>query len=69
MLFVFTMTVTMKGWFRAVAAAFASPPPAQSVAGLSILVLTLYTGYTIPMPDMIGALKWITWINVSVLAL
>lgn len=63
-LFVFAMTVTMKAWFRALTAAFKSPAPAQTVAGMSILVLTLYTGYTIPQPSMIGALKWITYINV-----
>ncbi|KZS99630.1 P-loop containing nucleoside triphosphate hydrolase protein [Laetiporus sulphureus 93-53] len=32
-----------------------SAAPAQAVAGLSTLVLTLYTGYTIPQPSMIGA--------------
>ncbi|KAI0703005.1 pleiotropic drug resistance ABC transporter [Cytidiella melzeri] len=62
-LFVYSMTVTMKGWFRALAAAFKQPAPAQTVAGMSILLLTLYTGYTIPQPSMIGALRWITYIN------
>jgi ATP-binding cassette, subfamily G (WHITE), member 2, SNQ2 len=63
-LFVFAMTITMKAWFRALTAAFKQPAPAQTVAGLSILLLTLYTGYTIPQPSMIGALRWITYINV-----
>ena len=58
------MTITMKSWFRSLAAAFKSPAPAQTVSGLAILVLVLYTGYTIPQPSMIGALKWISWINV-----
>ena len=62
--FVFTMMITMKAWFRALTAAFKSPAPAQTVAGMSILALTLYTGYTIPEPSMIGALKRITYINV-----
>lgn len=62
-LFVFTMTLTMKAWFRAVTSAVKGPAPAQTVAGLSIMVLTLYTGYTIPQPSMIGALKWISYIN------
>ncbi len=61
---VLTMTITMKAWFRTLAAAFKSPAPAQSVAGLAILVLVLYTGYAIPQPSMIGALRWITYINV-----
>lgn len=62
------MTITMKAWFRALTAAFKSPAPAQTLAGLSLLCLTLYTGYTIPQPSMIGALRWITYINVSALA-
>lgn len=64
-LFVFTMTITMKAWFRALAASFKTAAPAQTLAGLSLLLLVLYTGYTIPQPSMIGALKWITYINVS----
>jgi len=56
----------MKSWFRAVAAAFGDPAPAQTVAGLMLLILVLYTGYAIPRPSMIGALKWISYINVSV---
>ena len=63
-LFVFTMTIVMRAWFRALAAAFKSPAPAQTIAGLAMLLLVLYTGYTIPQPSMIGALRWITYINV-----
>ena len=58
------MTMSMKAWFRAVAAGFKSEATAQAVAGLVLLLLVLYTGYTIPKPTMIGALRWITWINV-----
>ena len=58
------MTITMKTWFRAVSAAFADPAPAQTVGGLSLLVFSLYTGYTIPQPSMIGALRWLTYIDV-----
>ena len=65
-LFVFTMTIVMRAWFRALAAAFKSPAPAQTIAGLAMLLLVLYTGYTIPQPSMIGALRWITYINVGV---
>lgn len=65
LLFIFSMSVTMKSWFRTLAAVFNDPAPAQTFAGLSILLLVLYTGYTIPQPSMIGALRWITWINVS----
>ncbi|KAJ7762052.1 pleiotropic drug resistance ABC transporter [Mycena maculata] len=62
-LFLFTMAVTMKAFFRAIAAAFNSPATAQSVAGIVLLMLVIYTGYTIPKPSMIGALRWITYIN------
>ncbi|KAJ3502427.1 hypothetical protein NLJ89_g8894 [Agrocybe chaxingu] len=63
LLFLFSMTLTMKGWFRATAAAFKSEATAQTVAGISVLALAIYTGYTIPKPSMIGALRWITYIN------
>ncbi|KAJ6512909.1 pleiotropic drug resistance ABC transporter [Mycena sanguinolenta] len=62
-LFLFTMSITMKAFFRAIAAAFKSPAAAQSLAGLMVLLLVLYTGYSIPKPSMIGALRWITYIN------
>lgn len=60
------MTITMKAWFRTLAAAFKSAAPATTIAGLSTLILVLYTGYSIPQPYMIGALRWITYINVRV---
>ncbi|KAI0943006.1 hypothetical protein AcW1_002753 [Taiwanofungus camphoratus] len=63
LLIVYTMTLTMKAWFRAIAAFFKSAPPAQAIGGISTLVLVLYTGYAIPQPYMIGALRWITYIN------
>jgi hypothetical protein len=44
------MALTMKAFFRAIAAAFKNPAPAQSLAGLMVLVLVLYTGYSIPKP-------------------
>lgn len=56
----------MKAYFRAVAAWFTDPTPAQSAAGVTLLALTLYTGYNIPEPYMIGALRWITYINVRI---
>ncbi|KAJ7113209.1 ABC-2 type transporter-domain-containing protein [Mycena epipterygia] len=62
-LFLFSMALSMKAFFRAIAAAFNSPATAQSVAGIVLLILVIYTGYTIPKPSMIGALRWITYIN------
>ena len=65
-LFVITVSLTMKAYFRAVAAAFSDPTPAQAVAGITLLALSMYTGYNIPEPYMIGALKWIAYINVRI---
>ncbi|KAF9461727.1 pleiotropic drug resistance ABC transporter [Collybia nuda] len=62
-LFLFTMSVTMKAWFRAIAAAFKSEATAQAVSGIILLALVIYTGYTIPKTSMIGALRWISYIN------
>ena len=55
----------MKAFFRLLASLFKQESGAQSVAGVSALALVLYTGFTIPQPTMIGALRWITYINVS----
>ncbi|KAL6303777.1 pleiotropic drug resistance ABC transporter [Sparassis latifolia] len=63
LLVIFLVTITMKGWFRALAASFSVAPPALTAAGFSVLVLTLYTGFTIPQPAMIGALRWLTYLN------
>ncbi|PFH48337.1 hypothetical protein AMATHDRAFT_65762 [Amanita thiersii Skay4041] len=62
-LFVFTVAVAMKTFFRLLAAMFRAEAPAQAVAGVLILALSLYTGYQIPKPSMIGALSWIFYIN------
>ncbi|KAK7045764.1 ATP-binding cassette transporter snq2 [Paramarasmius palmivorus] len=57
-----SITVLVR-WFRALAAAFRNEAPAQSLAGLSILALSIYAGYMIPKPSMVGGLKWISYLN------
>ncbi|KAH9174594.1 hypothetical protein EDB89DRAFT_2067538 [Lactarius sanguifluus] len=52
-LFITTTALVMKAWFHCVAAAFGDPAPAQTVAGLMLPMLVLYTGYTIPGPSMV----------------
>jgi len=59
----------MKAFFRALASAFPKEAPAQAVAGVLLLALSLYTGYQIPRPSMIGALRWISYINVHRISL
>ncbi|KAG6908741.1 hypothetical protein DXG01_003445 [Tephrocybe rancida] len=63
LLFLFTMTLTMKAWFRGMAAAFKAEATAQAVSGIVLLAMVIYTGYTIPNSSMIGALRWISYIN------
>ncbi|KAJ3537090.1 hypothetical protein NMY22_g5742 [Coprinellus aureogranulatus] len=57
------IALTMKSWFRALAAAFKSAATAQALAGVTILVFAVFSGFVIPKPDMIGALRWIFYIN------
>ncbi|KDQ56593.1 hypothetical protein JAAARDRAFT_58879 [Jaapia argillacea MUCL 33604] len=61
--FSFVLTLSMKAWFRALAAMFEGPAPATAIAGLLLLALTLYTGYNIPRPTMTPGLRWISSIN------
>ena len=56
----------MKAYFRALAAWFTDPSLAQSAAGVTLLALTLYTGFDIPEPYLIGALRWISYINACI---
>ncbi|KAG5638577.1 hypothetical protein H0H81_011797 [Sphagnurus paluster] len=62
-LFLFVMSLTMKAWFRAIAAGFKSQATAQGFSGIMLLAMVIYTGYTIPKSTMISALSWISYIN------
>ena len=64
LLFLFTLCLVTKTFFRAIAAGFKSESSALSAAGISIPILAIYTGYLIPKPSMIGALRWLTYLNV-----
>jgi len=63
LLFLFVTSLTMKSYFRSIAAAFKSEATATTFAGISVLAVAIYTGFSIPKPTMIGALRWITYIN------
>jgi ATP-binding cassette subfamily G (WHITE) protein 2 (SNQ2) len=47
-MFLFLMALTMKAFFRAIASAFKSIAVAGAMCGLLVLVLVIYTGYTLP---------------------
>jgi ATP-binding cassette subfamily G (WHITE) protein 2 (SNQ2) len=59
------MTTVMKAFFRFIAASFKDESGATSMAGIVVLLVSLYTGYTIPRPSIPGGLRWITYLNVS----
>ncbi|KDR66423.1 hypothetical protein GALMADRAFT_80815 [Galerina marginata CBS 339.88] len=61
--FVLAFTLTMKAFFRATAAAFRTEASAQGLAGIVLLVLSLYTGCQIPRASVIGALRWISYVT------
>lgn len=63
--FIIVVALAMKAFFRALASAFPKAAPAQALAGVLLLVLSLYTGYQVPRPTMIGALRWLSYLNVS----
>ncbi|KAF8638204.1 hypothetical protein AX16_010550 [Volvariella volvacea WC 439] len=63
LLFINVMAFAVKSWFRGISAAVPYEPVAQIVAGISILIVCMYTGFTIPRSYMIGALRWISYIN------
>jgi ATP-binding cassette subfamily G (WHITE) protein 2 (PDR) len=63
--FLFTLLVrfTMSALFRTVAAATKTIPQALAIAGVLILAIVIYTGYTIPKPYMHPWFKWLNYIN------
>ena len=63
--FLFTVLVryTMSGFFRTVGAATKTISQALAIAGVSMLAMVIYTGYTIPRPYMHPWFKWLSYIN------
>ncbi|OBU01245.2 hypothetical protein VE01_00946 [Pseudogymnoascus verrucosus] len=63
--FLFTLLVrfTMSAMFRTVAAATKTISQALTIAGVLILAIVIYTGYTIPLPYMHPWFKWLNYIN------
>ncbi|KAF9890684.1 hypothetical protein FE257_005550 [Aspergillus nanangensis] len=62
-LFLITAVLTMSGIFRTMAAATRSIGQAMALAGVLILCIVVYTGFTLPQPSMHPWLSWIRWIN------
>ncbi|KAF8557467.1 pleiotropic drug resistance ABC transporter [Imleria badia] len=63
LLFTYTVTLVMKICFRTIAAFSSGESTALPVAGSLALVLVLYTGYAVPVTNIVWALRWITYLN------
>ncbi|OCK82353.1 ABC-transporter [Lepidopterella palustris CBS 459.81] len=63
--FLFTVLVrfTMSVMFRTVAASTKTISQALAMAGVLVLAIVIYTGYTIPRPYMHPWFKWLSWVN------
>ncbi|KAI9872985.1 MAG: hypothetical protein M1830_000972 [Pleopsidium flavum] len=62
-LFNFTAMLTMSVIFRTIAASTKTISQALAIAGVLVLAIVIYTGFTIPRPYMHPWVKWISWIN------
>ncbi|OKL59742.1 hypothetical protein UA08_05240 [Talaromyces atroroseus] len=62
-LFIITAILTMSGIFRSIASLTRSIGQAMAMAGVMILCIAVYTGFTLPQPYMHPWLSWIRWIN------
>lgn len=49
--------------FRTIAASTKTVSSALAIAGVGVLAIVIYTGYTIPRPYMHPWFKWLSWIN------
>ncbi|KAK6380599.1 hypothetical protein LTS17_004799 [Exophiala oligosperma] len=62
-LFAFLTRLAMTGLFRSIGAATKTISQALAIAAVLVLAIVIYTGFTIPRPNMHPWLKWVSWIN------
>ena len=62
-LFLITAILTMSGLFRSLGAATKTASQAMGLAGILVLCIVVYTGFTLPPTSMRPWLSWIRWIN------
>ncbi|KKK16272.1 hypothetical protein ARAM_003175 [Aspergillus rambellii] len=60
---VFTATMVMTAFFRAIGAGFKTFDGASKVSGFLVAAVIMYTGYMIRKPEMHPWFVWIYWIN------
>ncbi|KAF9886304.1 hypothetical protein FE257_011563 [Aspergillus nanangensis] len=62
LILVFTV-LTMSGLFRTLGALTRTVGQAMAIAGVIVLCIVVYTGFTLPQPMMHPWFSWIRWIN------
>ncbi|KIW52326.1 hypothetical protein, variant 2 [Exophiala xenobiotica] len=62
-LFAFLTRLAMTGLFRTIGAATKTISQALAIAAVLVLAIVIYTGFTIPRPNMHPWLKWVSWCN------
>lgn len=62
-LITFLATYVMSSLFRAMGALTKTVSQAMALAGVLMLALVIYTGYTVAVPDMKPWFSWLRWIN------
>lgn len=62
-LFLLTAVLTMSGIFRSLAACTKTIGQAMSLAGIMVLCIVVYTGFTLPQAYMRPWFAWIRWVN------
>ncbi|WXC60578.1 hypothetical protein SNK03_006457 [Fusarium graminearum] len=63
LLFTFTCTLTMSMYFRSIGALSRSLPEALAPASIFSLALAIYTGFSIPIKDMVPWFRWLNYLN------
>ena len=62
-LFTFLATLTMSAIFRSIAALTKTVSQAMAFAGVVVIAIAIYTGFTLPRPYEHPWLSWVSWIN------
>jgi ABC-type multidrug transport system permease subunit len=62
-LFNFISTLLMSAFFRTIAASTKTISQALAFAGVSVLAIVIYTGFTLQRSYMHPWFKWLSWIN------
>jgi ABC-type multidrug transport system permease subunit len=55
--------LAMTGMFRTIGAATKTISQALAIAAVLVLAMVIYTGFTIPRPNMHPWFKWLSWCN------